>query len=132
VLQTVDGWLGGLGIGVTHTRAADLQRIPDKAWRIPDTFIAGYSGCAYLNGKEHSCGWHPDTLTAGQRVGCLITGNGQEDMIIFVDGAEVFRIAGSTLREGGLRHEPLYPVIDVLNATVAAELLPRAAAPQTS
>jgi len=132
VLQTVNGWLGGLGIGVTHTPATRLQRIPDKAWRIPDTFIAGYAGSAYLSGKEHRCAWEPEALTAGQRVGCLITGNGREDMVIYVDGAEVLRVDGSGLLDRGLRHEPLYPVVDVFNATLAVELLPHATAPRPS
>mmetsp|Transcript_77880 Transcript_77880/g.228337 ORF Transcript_77880/g.228337 Transcript_77880/m.228337 type:complete len:251 (+) Transcript_77880:3-755(+) len=130
VLQTMDGWLGGLGIGVTHTRAVDLPRMPDKAWRVPDTFIAGYSGCAYLNGKEHGCHWQPEALRAGQRVGCLISRGGREDLIIFVDGTEVFRAAGPALHEFGLRRAPLYPIVDVFNATRAVELQPRAAAPR--
>uniref|UniRef100_A0A7S4UDS3 NHR domain-containing protein n=1 Tax=Alexandrium monilatum TaxID=311494 RepID=A0A7S4UDS3_9DINO len=132
VLQTVEGWMGGLGIGITHTKATDLQRIPDKAWRVPSTFIVGYSGCAYVNGKENGCAWQPDNLKPGQRVGCLITGNWRQDMVIYVDGKEVFRIEGSKLREGGLRGEPLYPIVDVCNATLAAELLPRATAPKAA
>ncbi|CAK9106736.1 Hypothetical protein SCF082_LOCUS49715 [Durusdinium trenchii] len=46
VLQTVDGWLGGLGIGVTHANPSALkdQRLPDKASKVPGSFILGYAG----------------------------------------------------------------------------------------
>ena len=48
------GWVGGLGIGLTQTSSASLRRAPDKAWRMPRTFILGYWGRAFCDGKESS------------------------------------------------------------------------------
>jgi len=127
--QTVDGWLGGLGIGVTHTPPGRIGRLPDKAWRIPETFIVGYSGSLYLNGGETKVEWQPDTLKAGQRIGLLVTGDGRESLAVFVDGREELRIDGARLHEAGLRDAPLYPVVDVFNASQSLLLLARAVAP---
>merc|ERR1719469_992717 len=66
--SVLDGWLGGLGIGVTHTAPGQLPRVPDKAWRIPDSFVVGYSGSAFLGCIEQRVTWTPDTLRVGQRV----------------------------------------------------------------
>jgi len=91
VKQTVDGWLGGLALGFTHTAPQQFQheRVPDKAWRVPSTFVVGYSGCIYLDGTERRTEWQPDVLKVGQRVGLLLTGDGRCDMVVYVDGEEV-------------------------------------------
>eukprot|EP00930_Biecheleria_cincta_P024181 TRINITY_DN17339_c0_g1_i1.p1 TRINITY_DN17339_c0_g1~~TRINITY_DN17339_c0_g1_i1.p1 ORF type:complete len:757 (+),score=136.40 TRINITY_DN17339_c0_g1_i1:76-2271(+) len=132
VCQTVEGWLGGLGIGVTHTAPSQQRdhRLPDKAWRLPGTFILGYSGVRYLDGSEAPIDWQPDTLRVGQRVGLLVTGDGRTDMVAFVDGKEVARVPGKDLRPAGLRDEPLYAIVDVYNAVLAVKLLPDAVAPE--
>mmetsp|Transcript_34230 Transcript_34230/g.97905 ORF Transcript_34230/g.97905 Transcript_34230/m.97905 type:complete len:192 (-) Transcript_34230:203-778(-) len=131
VQSVVDGWLGGLAVGVTHTAPASMQqRMPDKACNIPRTFIIGYSGSAHLNGVEARCQWQPDRLREGQRVGVLVTGDGREDLVVFVDEEEVLRVEGSALHDTGLRPEPLYPVVDVFNATLAVSLTPYATAPE--
>jgi len=122
VCQVVDGWMGGLGIGVTHTAPGQLMRVPDKGACVPGTFIAGYSGRMFLDGKEKRICWHPDELRAGQRVGLLLTGDGKENFSVFVDGVEVVFMEGAALREAGLRDEPLYPIVDVNNATLAVAL----------
>lgn len=131
VCQTVEGWLGGLGIGVTHTAPSQLRdhRLPDKAWRLPGTFILGYSGVRYLDGIEAPIDWQPDTLRVGQRVGLLVSGDGRTDMVAFVDGKEVARVPGKDLRPAGLRDEPLHAIVDVYNAVLAVKLLPDAVAP---
>ncbi|CAE7328408.1 neurl4, partial [Symbiodinium pilosum] len=131
--QTVDGWMGGLGIGVTHSSPSDLkdQRLPDKAWRVPQTFILGYTGNKYLNGKEGTINWQSDQLQVGQRIGLLIAGGG--DLHIFVDGNEVAHVEEAEMRSAGLRRqEPLYGIVDVYNATLSVRLLPGAAAPRKS
>lgn len=129
ITKTVEGWIGGLAIGVTHTLPGQLQRIPDKAWRVAGTFIVGYTGCLYLDGSEHRISWRPDTLVEGQRVGVLLTGDGQEDLVIYVDDVEEVRIDGARLHGAGLRHSPLYPIVDVFNATLAITLSAYAAPP---
>mmetsp|Transcript_118505 Transcript_118505/g.329397 ORF Transcript_118505/g.329397 Transcript_118505/m.329397 type:complete len:198 (+) Transcript_118505:3-596(+) len=129
VRQTVDGWLGGMGIGVTHTPPGQLPRLPDKAVGLAETFVAGYSGCVFLNGSEKRTQWQPETLKIGQRVGLLITGDGREHFKVFVDGVERLHVDGADLHAAGLRDAALYPVVDVHNATQSVELLPWAVAP---
>merc|ERR1712039_889477 len=58
--KVIDGWVGGLGIGVTHTPPSTFddwtdstgKHIPDVAWRVPQSFLVGYTGRVYLNGQE--------------------------------------------------------------------------------
>jgi len=128
VRETVNGWVGGLGIGVTRVPPAELKRMPDKAWRIPNTFIVGYWGCLFLDGREKRTKWKADTLTVGSRVGLLVTGDGRGDLIVFVDGVPVVR-AEDVLPTSGLHSEELYPIIDVFAATLAVELQQNAVAP---
>lgn len=127
--QVLEGWMGGLALGVTHTVPGQVQRLPDKAWRVPESFIVGYSGSAYLGSVEQRVSFQPDTLKVGQRVGLLITGDGRENMIVFVDMKEVLRIDGGELHAHGLRDAPLYPLVDVFNAAQAVTLSPCAMAP---
>jgi len=129
VRETVDGWVGGLGIGVTHTVPQTLQRLPDKAWRIPRSFVVGYAGCAYLDGKEHAIQWRADALRAGDTIGLLITGDSRGDLLLFVNNVHVFTLQGSVLEHAGLQTEPLYPVLDVFAATKSVTLLPAAEPP---
>jgi len=129
VRETVDGWVGGLGIGVTHTKPQTLHRLPDKAWRIPKSFIVGYAGCAYLDGQEHPIPWRADALRTGDTIGLLITGDGRGDLLLFVNSMHVFTLQGSVLERAGLRTEPLYPVLDVFAATKSVTLLPSAEPP---
>merc|ERR1719329_36651 len=74
--ETVAGWVGGLGVGVSHTTPGNLRRVPDKAWRMPSTFIVGYWGCIFLDGKEPRTQWRSDALVAGSNVGILVTTDG--------------------------------------------------------
>lgn len=130
VCQTVDGWMGGLGIGVTHSSPSDLkeQRLPDKAWRVPRSFVLGYAGNKYLNGKEFTLDWQSDQLRVGQRVGLLIDGG---SLSVFVDGHEVASVPEVEMLSAGLRQdEPLYGIVDIYNAALSVRLLPGAAVPQ--
>lgn len=130
VRQTVEGWLGGLAVGLTHSAPSHFQdqRLPDKAWRLPDTFIIGYAGSAYLNGRELRVSWKSDALKVGQRVGLLLSD--KSDLCVFVDGAEVAKVEGHELLAAGLRAEALYPVVDVSNATLAVALCSEPRLPQ--
>ncbi|CAE7195503.1 unnamed protein product [Symbiodinium sp. CCMP2592] len=130
VCQTVDGWMGGLGIGVTHSSPSDLkeQRLPDKAWRVPRSFVLGYAGNKYLNGKEGTLDWQSDQLRVGQRVGLLVDGG---SLSVFVDGHEVASVPEAEMLSAGLRQdEPLYGIVDIYNAALSVRLLPGAAVPQ--
>lgn len=136
VCETVTGWVGGLGIGVTRTPPGQLRRVPDKAWRLPSTCIVGYWGCVFLDGKERRTRWRSDTLSAGARVGLLVTDDGQGDLIIFVDDVPVVRAQGALLAPGAdgalpaqRVAEPLYPVVDVFAATRVVSMSQRPTPP---
>lgn len=138
--ETVTGWVGGLGIGVTHTAPSQLRRVPDKAWRLPSTYIVGYWGCVFLDGRERRTRWRSDTLQVGSRIGLLVTA-GEGDLIIFVDDVPVVCAAGALrpksrlgfdgVGAGGSEDmEPLYPVVDVFAATRVVKLSDRAVPPE--
>eukprot|EP00439_Symbiodinium_sp_Y106_P042126 s6859_g5.t1 len=126
VEDTVPGWVGGLGIGVTSSTPQGLKRVPDKAWRIPKTMIIGYWGCVFLDGCEQRTAWRADSLHPGARVGFLVTRGG--DLLIFVDGEAVVRVDGAVESQ----KEPLYPVVDVFAATRVVSMTPSARPPTKS
>ena len=126
VEDTVPGWVGGLGIGVTSSTPQGLKRVPDKAWRIPKTMIIGYWGCVFLDGCEQRTAWRADSLHPGARVGFLVTRGG--DLLIFVDGEAVVRVDGAVESQ----KEPLYPVVDVFAATRVVSMSPSARPPTKS
>lgn len=127
VKEVVSGWVGGLGIGVTRTPPSLLSRLPDKAWRMAETFIIGYWGCVFLDGREKRTRWRADDLQVGTRVGLLTTGETtRRDLLVFVDGKLVVRADGA-LPPGT---DTLYPIVDVFAATQAVELQARAVLPQ--
>lgn len=128
VCETVEGWVGGLGIGVTRTSPGQLRRIPDKAWRMQNTFIVGYWGCVFLNGKERRTHWRADTLPSGSRVGLLVSGDGSGDLHVFVDNTMVVSVPGA-LAEHALPGVELFPVVDVFAATLKVALQPMSTPP---
>jgi len=129
VVETVEGWVGGLGLGVTRTAPGQLRRVPDKAWRLPDTFIVGYWGCVFLNGKERRTRWRADTLPKGAHVGVLVANDGSGDLMVFVDGNLVVAAEGALKEHIADPSAEFFPVVDVFAATLAVRLLPRALPP---
>merc|ERR1719240_93756 len=129
ICKVVDGWVGGLGIGVTHTHPSELQCMPDRVWQVPNTYIAGYWGCFFLNGTERGTRWRADELWVGQQVGFLITAS---DILVFVDERLVIHVDGATLHNAGLRDAPLYPVVDIFAATLSVTLVSHPSPPPCS
>jgi len=129
VCETVDGWVGGLGIGVTRTNPLELRRVPDKAWRLQSTWIVGYWGCVFLNGKEQRTQWRADALPAGSRVGILISGDGSGDLRVFVDGVLAVSVEAAVPNQTG-SDNALFPVVDVFAATLKVVLRPGASPPE--
>jgi len=129
VCETVDGWVGGLGIGVTRTSPLDLRRVPDKAWRLQNTWIVGYWGCVFLNGKEQRTQWRADALPAGSRVGILVSGDGSGDLRVFVDGILAVCVEAAVPIQTGSENA-LFPVVDVFAATLKVALRPGASPPE--
>jgi len=129
IRETVEGWVGGVGIGVTTTSPGNLRRVPDKAWRMPNTYIIGYWGCVFLDGQERRTSWKPDLLQAGSKVGLLISESGGSGGIrVFVDGSLVVYIEGA-LGSHAVPTTEFYPVVDVFAATLAVALQPFASPP---
>mmetsp|Transcript_52976 Transcript_52976/g.133867 ORF Transcript_52976/g.133867 Transcript_52976/m.133867 type:complete len:595 (+) Transcript_52976:86-1870(+) len=123
VEETVAGWVGGLGIGVTATPPEQVRRVPDKAWRMPNTFIIGYWGCIFLDGVERRTNWLPETISIGAHVGLLVSDEG--DLLVFVDRKPAVRVEGVNLAA----MEKLYPVVDVFAATRVLTLVLEASPP---
>jgi hypothetical protein len=89
---------------------------------MPNTFIVGYWGCIFLNGEEHETSWRSDNLSAGARVGLLVTELG--DLVVFVEGEQVVRVDGAVTNA-----TELFPVVDVFAATKAVTLSRHGLAP---
>lgn len=123
VCETVEGWVGGLGIGVTRSDPAHLRRVPDKAWRMPHTFVVGYWGCVFLDGQERRTKWRADNLTKGAKVGLLVSSDGSGDLRVFADG-ELVVVAAGALAEHAFPGVEFFPVVDVFAATLAVAMLP--------
>eukprot|EP00927_Polykrikos_kofoidii_P082037 TRINITY_DN8041_c0_g1_i1.p1 TRINITY_DN8041_c0_g1~~TRINITY_DN8041_c0_g1_i1.p1 ORF type:complete len:659 (+),score=82.75 TRINITY_DN8041_c0_g1_i1:208-2184(+) len=114
-----DGWINGLALGVTFTRPDNITRMPDKASRIPDTFVVGYNGCVFVDGQELRTTWRADLIPVGSKVGCLVSSNG--DIRIFCDGDVVLRV-GRALADMIKHGVKMFPVVDVYSATKAVKL----------
>lgn len=127
IRETVEGWVGGLGVGVTRTSPDELRTVPDKAWRMPGTFMVGYWGCVFLDGKEHRTQWRSDGLSVGARVGVLVAA-ASGDLLIFADEVLVVCMEGA-LQEHMSPELQLYPVVDVFAATLSVALAPCAVPP---
>jgi hypothetical protein len=125
----VEGVVGGLAIGVTHTPPITVTQAPSKAEEVPGTVTVGYAGSVYLNGYERALAWNPGHLQIGQRLGLLITDDGKGDLIVFEDQKPVAVIDGRALSEAGIRDAPLYPVVELFGATSGVTLCPRASVP---
>lgn len=126
VREKNEGWVGGLGIGVTKTGPGHLKRVPDKAWRMPHTFVVGYWGCVFIDGKELRTSWRVDSLPVGSKVGVLISESG--DLRVFANGELAVFVEGALASIVSPRVE-LFPVVDVFAATLAVELAQRAKPP---
>jgi len=128
VRETLPGWTGGLGIGMTRTAPDQIERVADKAWRIPSTYVVGYWGCAFIEGEEVRVRWCSDRLQVGARVGVLITSDGDGDLIVFVDDKPVVRVNKRVHIESEAV-EQFYPIVDVFAATRAVTLSKYATTP---
>ncbi|CAK0867437.1 unnamed protein product, partial [Prorocentrum cordatum] len=131
VVRTVEGWVGGLGVGLTHRAPQELLAagLPARASQVPGAFVVGYHGGVFLGGAEQPAAWQPDSLREGQRVGVLLTAGERRDLLVLVDGERALRVDGESLKAAGLRRAPLYAVVDVVNATSAVRLVERSSPP---
>jgi len=85
---------GGLAVGVTQIRPRSFQELPNKGWELEDTCLVGYwTCCAFVNRMRQRVQWDPADLRVGNRVGVLVTNEG--DLKIFVDRMEVDCLKGA-------------------------------------
>lgn len=96
---------------------------------MPNTFIAGYSGCVFIDGKEQRTKWRADHLKVGSHVGLLVSGDGTGDIRVFVDGKPVLLINNAAPEPVGVDGFGYYPILDVFAATLSVQLRPLALVP---
>lgn len=119
ISEVIGGWMGGLGIGVIvqdmNSFASFPDRFPDKAWRLPNTYIAGYWGRIFCAGKEHRTVWNAEELEVNDRVGFLVTTQGE--ILVFVNGKQKAWLNAGIPVPSGTSGRILLPVVDVFSAT---------------
>eukprot|EP00929_Paragymnodinium_shiwhaense_P037656 TRINITY_DN20020_c0_g1_i4.p1 TRINITY_DN20020_c0_g1~~TRINITY_DN20020_c0_g1_i4.p1 ORF type:complete len:2497 (+),score=567.91 TRINITY_DN20020_c0_g1_i4:1495-8985(+) len=114
------GMLDGMAIGVTTKRPADFWRLPETSDMLDPVWMMGYDG--HLFSSHAADPWleihfRPTTLQFGDRVGCLVTAEGQ--LLIFVnDVVQGESDAGIIPRDG----KALYAVLDLLGGTDSVQL----------
>eukprot|EP00929_Paragymnodinium_shiwhaense_P088289 TRINITY_DN48584_c0_g1_i1.p1 TRINITY_DN48584_c0_g1~~TRINITY_DN48584_c0_g1_i1.p1 ORF type:complete len:1561 (-),score=316.48 TRINITY_DN48584_c0_g1_i1:128-4810(-) len=116
-------WVGGFAIGVTLSSPYTVIPLPDRAARVGRSWLAGYWGRTFANGKERLSRWSPKDLQAGDEVAFLV--NPQGICAVFVNEQEVCRFADppvpvSTPGGGDLE---LYPLIDISSAATTVTFL---------
>lgn len=84
-------WVGGFAIGVTLSKPSSLVPLPDRAARVPRSWIAGYWGRTFANGQERLNDWNPQALRPGDEVAFLVGTEGE--CSVFVNDEERCRFA---------------------------------------
>lgn len=134
ILDVVSGWVGGVGIGVTQAPESVLSAgLPEKAWQLPKTFVVGYWGRCFCNGVEHRTTWKADSLEPGDRVGLLITLQGE--LHLWVNGDRKVRVDARipvVPSEGWETAPRMLPVVDVFASTSAVRWVHGAEPPPTN
>jgi len=121
-------WVGGFAIGVTLSKPATAH-LCDRAARIPQSWVAGYWGRTFANGKESRSNWSPQGLRPGDEVAFLVGLEGE--CVVFVNDEERCRFSDPPVpisRPAGADAE-LTALIDVSAAAAAVTFLPDAALP---
>jgi len=122
---------GGLAIGVTATRPADmallLPGLPEAAVEVPSCWCIGFYGVAFSSehGDFTDVPWDPQLLSLGDRVGLHLTANGT--MSIMQNGQVVARSPDEVPIDC-----PLYAVVDLFGNTAGVSIIPDATAASPS
>lgn len=122
--------IGGLALGVTTTRPANLESLvpglPEAAVEVPDCWCVGFYGAAYCSARGHGrftdVTWDPQILSLGDRVGLHLTSDG---VISIVQNGEIVAQGPDVVPT----HGPLYAVVDLLGKTAGVSIVPGAVAP---
>lgn len=122
--EVIAGKTGGLGIGVTLTSPWSIPSLPEHAWRVPLTWIAGYWGNVFADGEKHKIDWNPSELSKGDRIGFLVTPTGEID--VYLNGCVCVRFKNAPIpvtSHGGPRVAQLTAIVDVFDSTASVTLL---------
>jgi len=95
-------WLGGFAIGVTLSSPSTLVPLPDRAARVPRSWLAGYWGRTFANGQERLSTFSPQALKPGDEVVFLVGLEGE--CSVFVNDEETCRFSDPpvpVVRPGG-------------------------------
>jgi len=120
VNEVVSGWVGGLGVGVTTARPSNITQLPDRAWRVPNSWIAGYWGRMFANGQQHLIEWRPQDLKVNEKVGFLVTLSGE--CIVYVNGEVKVHFNEVPVPISGADAE-LIALVDVFASTASVSLI---------
>lgn len=121
VNTTSTGWVGGFGIGVTLTSPGCLDVLPERAARVPLSWLAGYWGRTFSNGQERPSMWKPQSLKEGDEVGFLVDVQGE--CSVFVNDEERCRFSEPGVPVHNLSELEITPLIDVASAVVSVTFL---------
>lgn len=125
--DVVTGWVGGLGIGITMSKASRITALPDRAWRIPDSWIAGYWGRMFTDGQQHFVDWKPQDLRTRDKVGFLVTMEGECKVYVNGDLKVKFNEVLVPVKTGS--DEPT-ALVDIFASTASVTLLEGAQPPE--
>jgi hypothetical protein len=81
--------VGEFGIGVTLTTPAGLATSPDRASRVPNSWMAGFWGRTYSNFNERPSDWKPQELKRDDELCFLVTLEGE--CVVYVNERECCR-----------------------------------------
>eukprot|EP00930_Biecheleria_cincta_P023535 TRINITY_DN16993_c0_g1_i1.p1 TRINITY_DN16993_c0_g1~~TRINITY_DN16993_c0_g1_i1.p1 ORF type:complete len:564 (+),score=91.21 TRINITY_DN16993_c0_g1_i1:67-1758(+) len=128
--------------GISHLPANDKRCAkPIYGYEIPGSIFVGYGPHIVDMGEWYTQQtWDPKELKQGDVVGVLISPRG--DLVVFVNGAQVLRVATSLSRadkeKGNSRRRAvgprrtIYPIIDLHGRVSAVTLLPRSSIPNVN
>jgi len=116
-----------LAIGISrmspsHTRLRGSTS-PLYAYEVPGAVILGYGGHFIDQGKWYKAPWDSNEVRAGDKVGVLITNDGE--FVLYVNDEQVFR-TGTTLGLGPktTTKKSYYPIVDLCGKVSGLKLQP--------
>eukprot|EP00930_Biecheleria_cincta_P058080 TRINITY_DN43930_c0_g1_i1.p1 TRINITY_DN43930_c0_g1~~TRINITY_DN43930_c0_g1_i1.p1 ORF type:complete len:1085 (-),score=214.12 TRINITY_DN43930_c0_g1_i1:122-3376(-) len=128
--STNTGWVGGFGIGVTLSSCQTLSTLPDRAARVPRSWLAGYWGRTFSDGHELSSNWKPQTLRPMDEVGFLV--NLEGECSVFVNDEERCRFGNPSVPVKAAVEPELTALIDVSAAATSVTFLNGAPPPPSA
>lgn len=128
--STNTGWVGGFGIGVTLSSHHALSTLPDRAARVPRSWLAGYWGRTFSDGHELPSNWKPQSLRPMDEVGFLV--NLEGECSVFVNDEERCRFANPSVPVKTAAEPELYALIDVSAAATSVTFLNGAPPPPSA